>query len=64
VVTLIAVPRIGAAPFVAAAVSGQLIAGLVVDQLGLSSLHPLRIGAKEALGALLVVAGSVLIASR
>jgi transporter family-2 protein len=64
VVTLGAVPRVGVAAFAAAAVAGQLIAGLVVDRLGLSSLQPVQIGAKEALGTLLVVIGALLIAGR
>lgn len=63
VVTLVTVPRIGVAAFVAAAVSGQLVAGLVVDHLGLFSLQPVRIDAKEALGALLMVVGAVLVAA-
>jgi transporter family-2 protein len=63
-VTLGAVPRVGVAAFVAAAVSGQLIAGLVVDRVGMSSLQPVQIGAKEALGALFVVSGALLIGSR
>ncbi len=59
--TVILAPRLGAATLVAAIVAGQMLTSLVLDQYGLAGfpIHPIN-GARLA-GALLIIAGVVLI---
>ena len=60
VVATLAVPRIGAASLVALAVLGQMLAALALDRYGvLQAARP--VDATRLLGALLVVAGVVLV---
>ena len=60
-VSIVLVPRLGAATVVALVVAGQLLTSLVVDQFGLMDLptHPFTLS--RAAGALLLIAGVVLI---
>lgn len=61
VVAIVLVPRLGAATVVALIVSGQMLASLVFDQFGLLGLiqHPVSI--LRIIGALLLIAGVILI---
>lgn len=61
VVAIVLVPRLGAATVVALIVAGQMLASLIFDQFGLLGLiqHPISI--PRLIGALLLVAGVVLI---
>jgi transporter family-2 protein len=58
---LIAVSAIGAGGVAAATVTGQLIASVTIDRLGLFGLEQVPIGPARALGVLLLLAGTVLI---
>lgn len=60
-VSIILVPRLGAATVVALVVTGQLLTSLLFDQFGVLDIptHPLTLA--RAAGALLLVAGVVLI---
>jgi transporter family-2 protein len=62
--TLHAVPRTGVAPFTAAVLSGQVLAALLWDRIGLLGLAARPLGAREALGAALLLAGLFLLARR
>ncbi len=54
-------PRIGAAAVMAFAVTGQLIAGIIVDRIGLLGIAVREISLGRIAGALLLIAGAVLI---
>lgn len=54
-------PRLGAATLIASVVTGQMIASLVLDHFGLVGFAEHPIGPGRIVGALLVVAGVVLI---
>jgi bacterial/archaeal transporter family-2 protein len=60
-VTIILVPELGAATMMAILISGQMVAGVILDHYGLVGYeeHPANIW--RCLGALLVVAGVVII---
>lgn len=60
-VSIVLVPRLGAATVVALVVTGQLISSLIIDRFGLLGVPPHPFGPARALGALLLVAGVVLI---
>jgi transporter family-2 protein len=59
--TIILVPRVGAAATMAFVVSGQLLAGIVVDRLGLLGVAVREISFGRVAGAALLLAGAVLI---
>jgi transporter family-2 protein len=60
-VSILLLPRLGAATVVALIVAGQLISSMVVDQFGLLGVPHHAFGPGRALGALLLLAGVVLI---
>jgi transporter family-2 protein len=59
--TIVLAPRLGAATFVAALVAGQMIMSLVIDQYGWVGFAQHAISPLRVLGAMLVVAGVVLV---
>jgi transporter family-2 protein len=61
VISIVLLPRIGAATLFAAIVTGQMVASLAFDQWGLFGLAPRAVDLSRVLGALLLVAGVVLI---
>ena len=60
--TLYAVPRIGVAAFAAAVVCGQLLAALSYDHVGAFGIELRRVGPREMVGTMLLLAGLVMIA--
>jgi bacterial/archaeal transporter family-2 protein len=58
---LIAVAAIGAGGVAAATITGQLVASVAIDRLGLFGLDQVPIGPERALGVALLIAGTVLI---
>jgi bacterial/archaeal transporter family-2 protein len=54
-------PRLGAATLIASIVAGQMLASLLLDQYGWVGFAPHPISAPRLVGALLVIAGVVLI---
>jgi transporter family-2 protein len=60
-VSILLVPRIGAAMFIALLVAGQMIGSLVFDQFGAFGLPQHSIDLPRMLGAALLVAGAVLV---
>ncbi len=60
--TVHAVPRIGAAVFVSAVVCGQLIAALVYDHVGAFGMEPRKIRASDLVGMAGMMTGLLLIA--
>jgi transporter family-2 protein len=62
-VSILLVHRFGAAAFIALLVTGQMIASLAFDQLGLFGMPQHAVDAPRLLGALLLVAAVVLIRS-
>ena len=60
--TLYAVPRIGVAVFAAAVVCGQLLAALAYDHVGAFGIELRRVGLREMVGTMLLLAGLVMIA--
>ncbi|MBX9461711.1 MAG: DMT family transporter [Aquamicrobium sp.] len=60
--TLYAVPRIGVAVFAAAVVCGQLLAALAYDHVGAFGIELRRVGPREMVGTMLLLAGLVMIA--
>jgi len=62
--TIVAVPRIGTASVMAAAIAAQLIAGLLLDQFGIFGLRTVALDGKRALGVALLLAGAGLIFRR
>jgi transporter family-2 protein len=61
IVSIVLLPRLGAATVFACIVTGQMIASLLFDQYGLFGLTQRSIDATRVVGALLLVAGVVLI---
>lgn len=59
--TILLTPRLGAAAVMALAISGQLLAGLLLDRFGLFGLAVREISLGRALGAALLVAGVLMI---
>jgi transporter family-2 protein len=62
--TIVAVPRIGTASVMAAAIAAQLIAGLLLDQFGIFGLRTVALDGKRALGVALLLMGAGLIFRR
>ncbi len=62
--TIVAVPRIGTASTMAAIISSQLIAGLVLDRLGIFGLRTFALDAPRIIGTGLLLAGALLIFRR
>jgi transporter family-2 protein len=60
VIATLAVPRIGAASLAALAVGGQMVAALACDHFGVLQT-PQPVGATRLVGALLVLAGVLLV---
>jgi len=60
-IALILVPRLGAAATMAFIVAGQLLAGMVVDRLGLLGVAVREISLGRIAGAVLLLAGAMLI---
>lgn len=60
-VSIVLVPRLGAATVVALVVSGQLITAMVIDRFGLLGVPIQPFGPGRALGAVLLLAGVLLI---
>ena len=61
VLTLYAVPRIGVTAFAAAVVCGQLIAALAYDHFGAFGLELRRVGLRDVVGVVFLLAGLVMI---
>lgn len=61
---LVAVPKIGAGPLTAAAVSGQLIMAVVVDRFGWLGVPQHDITATRVLGVVLLLVGVVLVSRK
>jgi transporter family-2 protein len=59
--TIFVLPRLGASVTFALVVSGQMLASLAIDKLGLFGLTPTPLSAARAAGALLVVGGVYLL---
>lgn len=59
--TIILTPRIGAAAVMAFAVAGQLLAGIVIDRIGFLGVPVHEISPGRVAGALLLLAGAILI---
>ena len=62
VVTVLVVPRLGVAPFVAAVIFGQLTGALIIDHIGGFGLDVRRVGPRELIGVALLFAGAVMVA--
>jgi bacterial/archaeal transporter family-2 protein len=62
--TIVIVPRIGTASAMAAAIAGQLIAGLLLDQFGLFGFRAIALDGKRALGVALLLIGAGLVFRR
>lgn len=60
-ITIILIPRLGAAAVMAFLVSGQLLAGLLLDRIGFLGMAMREISIGRIAGALLLVAGALLI---
>lgn len=58
---IILIPRLGAAALMAFLVAGQLIAGMVVDRIGLLGVAVREISVGRVAGALLLVTGAVMV---
>lgn len=58
---LIAVAAIGAGGVAAATITGQLVASVAIDRLGLFGLDQVSLGLERVLGVCLLIAGTVLI---
>jgi len=58
---LIAVSAIGAGGVAAATITGQLVAAVAVDRLGLFGLHEIPIDPLRVLGVVLLIAGTILV---
>src|SRR5262249_32925251 len=61
-VSLTLVDHIGAGTVAAATVTGQMIASLAIDRLGLCGLQPRPLSPRRLAGAVLLVAGTILVA--
>jgi len=62
-VSIVLLPRLGAATLVALVVTGQLITSMLFDRFALLGVPPHAFGPARALGALLLLAGVLLIRS-
>ena len=62
--TIVIVPRIGTASAMAAAIAGQLIAGLLLDQYGFFGFRTIALDGKRALGVTLLMIGAGLVFRR
>jgi bacterial/archaeal transporter family-2 protein len=62
--TIVIVPRLGTASAMAAAIAGQLIAGLLLDQFGYFGFRTIPLDGKRALGAMLLMIGAGLVFRR
>jgi transporter family-2 protein len=62
--TIVAVPRIGTASVMAAAIAAQLIAGLLLDQFGIFGLRTIALDGRRALGVALLLIGASLVFRR
>jgi bacterial/archaeal transporter family-2 protein len=62
--TIISVPRIGAASTMAAVIAAQLLAGLVIDNTGAFGLRTIPLDPKRIAGAVLLFGGALLIFKR
>jgi len=62
--TIVAVSRIGTASVMAAAITAQLIAGLLLDQFGIFGLRTIALDGKRAIGVSLLLIGAGLIFRR
>jgi len=58
---IIAVPRIGTAAAMGAAIGGQLTTGILLDYYGLFGVTPIPLDLKRLIGTLLLIAGAALI---
>jgi transporter family-2 protein len=58
---LVAVSAIGAGGVAAATVTGQLVASVAIDRLGLFGLDEIPLGPERAIGVALLLAGTVLV---
>jgi bacterial/archaeal transporter family-2 protein len=58
---LVQVAAIGAGGVAAATITGQLIAGVAIDRLGLFGLDQVAIGPERVVGVALLIAGTILI---
>jgi len=58
---LIAVSAIGAGGVAAATITGQLVAAVAIDRLGLFGLHEIPIDPARVVGVVLLIAGTVLV---
>ena len=59
--TIVVVPRIGTAAAMAATISAQLIAGILLDHFGFFGFQGTPVDGKRAVGVLLLLAGAMLI---
>ncbi|WP_198155952.1 DMT family transporter [Herbaspirillum autotrophicum] len=59
--TLILMPKLGAGGFIGAAIAGQVLTSLVLDHFGLLGLASKQLSYGRVLGALLLIAGVLLI---
>jgi transporter family-2 protein len=62
--TIVIVPRIGTASAMVAAIAGQLIAGLLLDQFGIFGFRTIALDGKRALGVTLLMIGAGLVFRR
>lgn len=62
--TIVAVPRIGTASAMAATITAQLLAGLLLDHFGIFGLRTVPFDGKRALGVALLLAGAGLVFRR
>lgn len=62
--TIVIVPRIGTASAMAAAIAGQLIAGLLLDQFGIFGFRTIALDGKRAFGVALLLIGAGLVFRR
>jgi bacterial/archaeal transporter family-2 protein len=60
-VTVVVAPRLGAATMIATIIAGQMLASLLLDHYGVAGYAPHSVNAWRIAGALLVIAGVVLI---
>jgi transporter family-2 protein len=61
VASIVVAPKLGVAVFLAIAVAGQMVTGLVIDHFGWLGLAERSVTPGHAIGALLLVAGVVLV---
>ncbi|MFO0752287.1 MAG: DMT family transporter [Thermodesulfovibrionales bacterium] len=59
--SIVAVPRLGTAAVMAAVIAGQLTTGLLIDHYGLFGFRTFPLDARRLIGAVLLLAGALLI---